>query len=181
MLQALQRLAGSQQVAEVLLNQPGCIGRIFSSYMCGNDHVVLEAARLLTRLWAPSAARVGAGGWGQQQWPGWGQVGGAPTEARVGAGGWGQQQRSGWGQVGVGGRVCRAGQGRALPLAPPNRTGTLPWPGQPSPAQPCLPMPIHAGGKDRQVQAGRFQAGRFRHIETRVACSRHIETCATPW
>ena len=47
--------------AESLLQVPGAIGRLFAAYSCGSDPVVCETARLLLRLWAPAAARAGAG------------------------------------------------------------------------------------------------------------------------
>ena len=37
--------------------------RVFAALMSGHDHVAAEAARLLTRLWAPAAGRSGTGPW----------------------------------------------------------------------------------------------------------------------
>ena len=36
---------------------------MFAALTCGHEHVAAEAARLLTRLWAPAAARKGAPTW----------------------------------------------------------------------------------------------------------------------
>lgn len=41
----------------------GAAERIFGALGCGHDGVMAEAARLLTRMWAPAAARTGAGPW----------------------------------------------------------------------------------------------------------------------
>ncbi|GIL47629.1 hypothetical protein Vafri_4396, partial [Volvox africanus] len=62
-LQALQRLVSSQTLAEMFLGLPTAVGRVMAAYACGHDGVAAEAARLLTRLWAPAAARVGAAPW----------------------------------------------------------------------------------------------------------------------
>lgn len=57
------------------LTPAGGTGRIFAALQCGNDHVAFEAARLLTRLFAPAAARAGAGPW-QMSKAGLGDAGG---------------------------------------------------------------------------------------------------------
>lgn len=76
MLQCLQRLCAAPRVAEAFVNTPGAIGRVFTC-LGGNvsslgfgagsgplgEAVGFEAARLLLRLWAPAAARVGASPW----------------------------------------------------------------------------------------------------------------------
>ena len=41
----------------------GSAARIFAALACGHEHVAAEAGRLLTRLWAPRAARRGAPTW----------------------------------------------------------------------------------------------------------------------
>lgn len=41
----------------------GSTARIFAALTCGHEHVTAEAARLLTRLWAPRAGRRGAPTW----------------------------------------------------------------------------------------------------------------------
>lgn len=48
-------------LAEAFLSLPTAPGRVLAAFGCGHDGVAAEAARLLTRLWAPAAARVGAG------------------------------------------------------------------------------------------------------------------------
>lgn len=62
-LQALQRLAGSVPVADRIVGSGGGAGRVFAALQSGHDHVAAEAARLLLRLFAPAAARAGAGPW----------------------------------------------------------------------------------------------------------------------
>ncbi|GIM04041.1 hypothetical protein Vretimale_8678, partial [Volvox reticuliferus] len=62
-LQALQRLVSSHTLAEMFLGLPTAVGRVMAAYACGHDGVAAEAARLLTRLWAPAAARAGAAPW----------------------------------------------------------------------------------------------------------------------
>ena len=53
-LQALQRLSASRFAsAEALVAAPAA-GRLFAALACGDDAVAAEAARLLTRLWAPA-------------------------------------------------------------------------------------------------------------------------------
>ncbi len=53
-LQALQRLSASRFAsAEALVAAPAA-GRLFAALSCGDDAVAAEAARLLTRLWAPA-------------------------------------------------------------------------------------------------------------------------------
>lgn len=61
MLQCLQRLCASSEAAEALLSCHGVLGRAFAAYECGQEHVAIEAGRLLLRMWAPWAAKVGAG------------------------------------------------------------------------------------------------------------------------
>lgn len=61
-LQCLQRLAAQPLAAEGILSLPGAVARIFAALACSVDHIVFEAARLLTRLWSPAAGRRGAGG-----------------------------------------------------------------------------------------------------------------------
>ena len=41
----------------------GSPARIFACLACGHEHVAAEAGRLLTRVWAPRAARRGAPTW----------------------------------------------------------------------------------------------------------------------
>lgn len=73
-LQCLSRLAGSSEAAEALLESPTSLGRLFACLGCGEDAVAFEAGRVLLRLFAPGAARSGAGmclggwvrGWKQQ-------------------------------------------------------------------------------------------------------------------
>ncbi|GFR46449.1 hypothetical protein Agub_g8023, partial [Astrephomene gubernaculifera] len=64
-LQALQRLVSCHSMAEALLSLPPALGlgRLLAAYECAHEGVAAEAARLLTRLWAPAAARVGAAPW----------------------------------------------------------------------------------------------------------------------
>ena len=62
-LQCLQRLSASPVMTPMLLCAPDGIARVFSALLCGHDHVATEAARLLVRLWAPGAGRIGAGPW----------------------------------------------------------------------------------------------------------------------
>ncbi|GAB4814092.1 hypothetical protein N2152v2_001138 [Parachlorella kessleri] len=62
-LQCLQRLAANLGAAGTIVGPAGGAGRIFASLQCGSDHVAFEAARLLTRLFAPAACRAGAGPW----------------------------------------------------------------------------------------------------------------------
>ena len=45
---------------------------MFGALGCGHDGVAAEAARLLTRLWAPAAARTGAAPWALPPPPGGG-------------------------------------------------------------------------------------------------------------
>ncbi len=53
-LQALQRLSASRFAsAEALVAVPAA-GCIFAALSCGDGAVAAEAARLLTRLWAPA-------------------------------------------------------------------------------------------------------------------------------
>lgn len=62
-LQCLQRISASPLISPILLNAPDGIARIFAALLCGNDHVAIEAARLLVRLFAPSPSRKGAAPW----------------------------------------------------------------------------------------------------------------------
>lgn len=62
-LHCLQRLSAQPLLAEAIVSAPGAVGRLFAALSCGHEHVAMEAARTLTRLWAPAAARVGAGPW----------------------------------------------------------------------------------------------------------------------
>ena len=57
-LQALQRLATCPQLQEEMC-AVRAFGSVFSLLDCGCERVSMEAARLLTRLWAPAAARRG--------------------------------------------------------------------------------------------------------------------------
>lgn len=41
----------------------GSLARIFAALEMSHEHIAAEAARLLTRLWAPAAGRSGAGPW----------------------------------------------------------------------------------------------------------------------
>ena len=41
----------------------GSAARVFAALACGHEHVAAEAGRLLTRLWAPRAARRGGPTW----------------------------------------------------------------------------------------------------------------------
>jgi hypothetical protein len=41
----------------------GSTARLFAALTCGEDHVAAEGLRLLVRLWAPAAARIGRGPW----------------------------------------------------------------------------------------------------------------------
>lgn len=54
MLQALQRLSASRFASAEALVSPPAAGRVFAALSCGDDAVAAEAARLLTRLWAPA-------------------------------------------------------------------------------------------------------------------------------
>jgi hypothetical protein len=58
-LQALQRLATCVQLMEEMA-AVRCFASVFSLLDCSCDQVSMEAARLLTRLWAPAAAKIGA-------------------------------------------------------------------------------------------------------------------------
>ncbi|KAG2494521.1 hypothetical protein HYH03_007288 [Edaphochlamys debaryana] len=62
-LQALSRLASHPSLAQTLVTLPTALGRLLAAYGCGHEGVAAEAARLLTRMWAPAAARVGAAPW----------------------------------------------------------------------------------------------------------------------
>ena len=62
-LQCLQRLTSSRFASADMVISPSYASRIFSALTCGDDAVAAEAARLLTRLWAPAAGRVGRGPW----------------------------------------------------------------------------------------------------------------------
>lgn len=62
-LQCLQRLTSSRFASADLVVTPNYAARIFAALLCGDDAVATEAARLLTRLWAPAAARTGRGPW----------------------------------------------------------------------------------------------------------------------
>lgn len=46
-----------------IIGAAGGAGRIFAALLSGHDHVAAEAARLLLRFFAPSAARAGVGPW----------------------------------------------------------------------------------------------------------------------
>lgn len=46
-----------------IVGAAGGAGRIFAALLSGHDHVAAEAARLLLRFFAPSAARAGASPW----------------------------------------------------------------------------------------------------------------------
>lgn len=58
-LQALQRLATCTQLMEEMA-AVRCFASVFSLLDCSCDRVSMEAARLLTRIWAPSTAKTGA-------------------------------------------------------------------------------------------------------------------------
>ncbi len=62
-LQCLQRLTSSRFASADMVISPSYAARVFSALTCGDDAVAAEAARLLTRLWAPAAGRVGRGPW----------------------------------------------------------------------------------------------------------------------
>ena len=62
-LQCLQRLSSSRFASAELVVAPSYASRIFAALVCGEDAVATEAARLLTRLWAPAAVRTGRGPW----------------------------------------------------------------------------------------------------------------------
>ena len=62
-LQCLQRLTSSRFASADLVVTSSYAARIFAALLCGDDAVATEAARLLTRLWAPAAARTGRGPW----------------------------------------------------------------------------------------------------------------------
>lgn len=62
-LQALTRLASSPLVANQIVAAPGGCARVFVAMLSGHEHVAAEAARLLLRLFAPAAARIGAIPW----------------------------------------------------------------------------------------------------------------------
>lgn len=55
-LQALQRLSNSRFASAEALVSPPAAGRMFAALSCGDDAVAAEAARLLTRLWAPAVS-----------------------------------------------------------------------------------------------------------------------------
>ncbi|KAK9822709.1 hypothetical protein WJX81_005943 [Elliptochloris bilobata] len=63
LLQCLQRLATAGAAASSIVATPGSLARVFAALACGHDGVAGEAARLLTRLWAPAAARTGQPPW----------------------------------------------------------------------------------------------------------------------
>jgi DnaJ family protein C protein 13 len=92
-LQALQRLAAAPVAVShkggggvvgmaQIVGAAGGAGRVFAALMAGHDHVAAEAARLLLRFFAPSAARAGAGPWAA---PPGGGGGGEPAEEEVAA------------------------------------------------------------------------------------------------
>lgn len=60
-LQCLQRLASSPECMDVLLHLPGLAPRLWAALTCGSEPVAAEVAGLFGRLWAPHAARRGAG------------------------------------------------------------------------------------------------------------------------
>lgn len=62
-LHCLQRLACHPVIAEQLLSAPGALPRVWACLGCGCDHVAMEGARLLVRLFAPAPARHGAPPW----------------------------------------------------------------------------------------------------------------------
>ncbi|KAL0040215.1 hypothetical protein WJX77_000548 [Trebouxia sp. C0004] len=62
-LQCLQRLVSAPALATAMLNTIGSPARIFACLACGHEHVAAEAGRLLTRVWAPRAARRGGPTW----------------------------------------------------------------------------------------------------------------------
>lgn len=62
-LHCLQRLAGCPLMAETLMAASNFLARIFAALACGQEHVVMESYRLLTRLYAPAAGRQGACPW----------------------------------------------------------------------------------------------------------------------
>ncbi|KAG1680439.1 hypothetical protein FOA52_015532 [Chlamydomonas sp. UWO 241] len=62
-LQCMQRLASHPETASALMFVPGAVDTLFAAYGCGVDAVVCEAARLMLRMFAPSAARTGTQPW----------------------------------------------------------------------------------------------------------------------
>ena len=62
-LQCLQRLVTSPLVATQLTGTSGGSGKIFAALLCGHEHIVFEAARLLLRLFAPTSGRTGSAPW----------------------------------------------------------------------------------------------------------------------
>lgn len=60
-LACLARLCASPEVAEAFMEAPTAIGRLFSCLACEEEALATEAARLVLRLWAPHAAKTGAG------------------------------------------------------------------------------------------------------------------------
>lgn len=59
----LQRHGSGIVAVSQIVGASGGAGRIFAALLSGHDHVAAEAARLLLRFFAPSAARAGAGPW----------------------------------------------------------------------------------------------------------------------
>ncbi len=55
-LQALQRLSTSRFASAEALVSPAAVARVFAALSCGDDFVATEAARFLTRLWAPAVS-----------------------------------------------------------------------------------------------------------------------------
>jgi hypothetical protein len=62
-LHCLQRLASAPAIAAQIVGVAGGAGRIFVTLLSVHEHVALEAARLLVRLFAPAAARAGEVPW----------------------------------------------------------------------------------------------------------------------
>lgn len=62
-LHCVQRLVSAPLAAEALLSSPGAMGRLFACLSCDSSHVIMEAARLLVRLWSPPSGRKGTPPW----------------------------------------------------------------------------------------------------------------------
>lgn len=62
-LHCLQRLCAAPEAAQGLMSCPGAVARIFAAMACASEGVALEALRLCTRLWAPTAMRTGVAPW----------------------------------------------------------------------------------------------------------------------
>lgn len=59
-LQCLQRVTSSPHITASLLATPGWASTVTAALQSGSEAVSMEAARLLTRLWAPTMPRTGA-------------------------------------------------------------------------------------------------------------------------